>query len=71
MPSRTRRLALRRESLTLLTSNEMDAVAGGSPTWQPSCMNNCISLDRCPTIPIRDCPIYIAYPVTATVEGTA
>lgn len=65
---RTRRLALRRESLNALTTPEMEALAAGvpSPTWQPSCMNDCLSLDRCPTLPIRDCPIYVADP-TPTV----
>lgn len=67
-----RRLALRRESLTPLTTTELDAVAGGdSPTWQPSCMNNCASLDKCPTIPIRECKIYLAVPITTVLEGTA
>ncbi|HEX8002709.1 MAG TPA: hypothetical protein VF519_08435 [Mycobacteriales bacterium] len=66
---RTRRLALRRETLTALTTPDLEALAGGvpSPTWQPSCMNDCVSLDRCPTLPIRDCPIYIVAPTTTAV----
>lgn len=73
MPSHSRRLVLRREALAALTTTEMEAVAAGiaSPTWSPSCMNDCISLDRCPTLPLRDCPIYIAVPITTILEGTA
>lgn len=73
MPSRSRRLTLRREALAALTTREMESVAAGvpSPTWQSSCMNDCVSLDRCPTLPIRDCKIYLDAPATTVLEGTA
>ena len=62
----TRRLGLRREALAELTAGEMAVVAGASVS--PSCYDctryncptldgNCLSIDRCPSIPIRDCPI--------------
>lgn len=73
MPSRSRRLALRREALSALSTYEMEAVAAGaSPTWQPSCMNDCLTLDRCPTVPVRECKIYVvSLPDTSILEGTA
>lgn len=73
MNGRSRRLALRRETLSPLTTPEMEALAAGlpSPTWHPSCMNNCVSLDQCPTLPVRDCKIYVAVTITTILEGTA
>ena len=55
----TRRLSLRRETLTDLVGAELRSVPGGSGpagscgTCATQC--NCVSLDRCPTIPAREC----------------
>lgn len=61
----TRTLSLRREALADLSTEELGTVAGASVS--PSCVDctryncptfqTCLSLDRCPSIPIRDCPI--------------
>ena len=50
-----RTLVLRREALAELTTADLTRVAGG---WTPAChitLDTCLSLDECPTIPLRNC----------------
>lgn len=54
-----RRLGLRREALTQLTKDELETLAAGESGITRFCATqyNCPSLDYCPTLPIRDCPL--------------
>ena len=62
---RTRKLSLKRESLSDLTSSELGAVAGGQQELTHEtcglCLTQVWSYDNCPTTPINDC----VYPVIA------
>lgn len=50
-------LHLRREALSELDDGQLESVAGGltGPTCMPTCQS-CLSLHRCPSVPITDCP---------------
>ena len=63
----SRKLTLKRESLTVLTSDELGAMAGGQEELTHLtcglCLTQVWSYDNCPTTPVNEC-IYIAGPRT-------
>jgi hypothetical protein len=68
---RNRTLSLKRESLAELSGSELVSVAGGQQdlthlTCNMVCISDVPTYARCPTIPLDQCPIYLATPLTGT-----
>jgi hypothetical protein len=63
---RNRKLSLKRESLAELTGSELVSVAGGQQDLTHltcgTCLTEVPTYAACPTIPLDQCPIYIATP---------
>ena len=66
-----RKLTLKRESLTALTTEDLSAVAGGQELTHATCglcLTKVWSYDRCPTTPVNDCTSIIAIEGTVTCK---